>query len=153
MTIRQKWEKYLSALFTGETELANELIQEVENALPFKDKKEHEKWLAMGENWSGEKDWLKFTEKLLKRLDKVLYKVFIPKYTKCIVNVWGRDLEYFIENDHWATIKDQENASDSYIQILAIPIMQKQIAKEIFKEERMFKKVDICKSDIQVIRI
>lgn len=70
-TTKEKWDEYINNGFNGDNvEYYNNLIQEIENELPFKNQQEHDKWLDMGMSWNGEQEWLDMTEEIISRQDK-----------------------------------------------------------------------------------
>lgn len=70
LTTKEKWDKYNKIAFTGDVDdidNANELLSQIENELPFKDEKEHQKWLDLVSEDMGEGKVEALTEEILAR--------------------------------------------------------------------------------------
>ena len=63
------WYKFCDIWDTDQDEEENKLIEEIENALPFKDKEEHEHWLKVLQGFKFWEDFEELTLSIAQRLD------------------------------------------------------------------------------------
>jgi len=70
-TLRERWDNYFNhGLGSGEDiDFWNNELIDIEQALPFKDDVEHDKWSQMLEVYKGEPEFDKFMGEILKRTD------------------------------------------------------------------------------------
>ena len=147
MTTRQKWNKYIACGFNGDNiDYYNNLIMEIEQELPFKNEKEHQKWLDMGMTWTGEIEWLRLTEKILERLNTHAYRIGLKMDTTILIN--GEPYE--LPKDYWLTMKKEPNENERFLKIEGRNLMQAKLALEILKNVKLRYHIDIDLSDIVV---
>lgn len=146
-TTRQKWVEYLAHGFDGNNvEYYNNLIMEIEQELPFKNQREHDKWLQLGMIWKGESEWLKLTETLLKRLCTHAYHVGLLKGTKFEF----RSLKGVATKDYWTTVMGEPNENERYIKELAKDNIRKQLAIDYFNDAKKWKRFYIDTPDLTI---
>lgn len=129
MTIRELWNYYFENIGTGEdVEYFNNLLNNIEQLLPFESVEEHNKWLDMMATWNGEPELEEFMEELLKRteLKEIAYsmenkttlwkaKKIIEERNETLGNLLERSMinGSIIEDSYWDEIPlDPSNYKD-----------------------------------------
>lgn len=78
------------------------------------------------------------------------YKLHIAKGKTYYCFKTGR--EEITLSDHWTTVKLKDSASDGYVKYMGKANLMKQIAKDEWKNIRMWQKIELDNSDIEVVR-
>ena len=153
MTLKQKWDLYIALMVGGDTdtiEQSNNLIIEIEKELQFKNEKEHEEWLSLGQVWKGEEKWLKMTRRIIKRSENVLYHVGIKADSS--FTLYGEVM--YTVRDYWTSVKTSDGATETYVKLQAKDNLKKQLAMDLFGTPKLYKRaIYIDNSDLKVVRV